>query len=192
MRNLFLFYFLLFTNLVFAQKNVVKGRTIYLPFENPTYTFGLGYERLLNEKLSVQLLYNSTRFTPGFDAKTTESQGFIPEVRYYFGKKEDIRMKAFVAGFVEAIKIKKFGGMPDGNPDYQFIETNGNLISMGVLIGKNYSIGKHFLLDMYIGYRYKIFNYTNTFKDSNGDYYYMDFNDNSSGIRMGMNLGFLF
>ena len=192
MRNLFLFCFLLFSNFVFAQKNIIKGRALYFPFENPTYTFGIGYERVLNEKLSFQLLYNNNRFTPGLDAETTESQGFIPEVRYYFGKKEDFRKKAFIGSFVEVIKIKQFGGMPSYHPDFQFIETNGNLTSLGVLIGKNNSIGKHFLLDMYIGYRYKIFNYTNTFKDSNGDYFDKDYKDNRSGVRMGMNLGFLF
>ncbi len=180
-------------NLSFAQKNIIKGRAIYLPYqENPTYSFGIGYERILNEKISVQVLYNSTRFTPGFDAKTTESQGFIPEVRYYFGKKEDFRKKAFIGGFIEIIKIKQFGGVPEYHPDYQFIETNGNLTSLGVLIGKNNSIGKHFLWDRYIGYRYKIFDYSNTFKNNNGDYYDKDYKDNTSGIRMGLNLGFLF
>ncbi len=192
MRNFLLAIYLLISSTAFAQKNIIKGRAIYLPAENPTYSFGLGYERILNEKITVQLLYNSTRFTPGLDARTTESHGFIPEVRYYFGKKEDFRKKAFIGGFVEIMKIKQFGGMPENSLDYHYIETNGNLTSLGVLIGKNNKIGKHFLLDMYIGYRYKMFNYSNTIRDNNGDYYEVDFKDNRSGIRMGLNFGFLF
>ncbi len=140
---------------VWAQKNSIKGRAIYLPGENPTYSFGLGYERKIIDNLTVQLLYNNSRFTPGFDAPTTETSGLVPEVRYYFGKKKDFRKKPFIGGFVEAYKFKEFGGMPQYNPDYYLVETNGNMTSVGVLIGKNSTIGKRFLIDMYIGFRYK-------------------------------------
>lgn len=183
---------LLVSSLSIAQKNIIKGRAIYLPADNPTYSFGFGYERVIIDNLTVQLLYNSTRFTPGFDAKTTESKGFVPEVRYYFGKKADIRKKMFVGGFTELLKYKETGGMPEYNLDNFLVEANGNLASVGLLIGKNNSIGKNFLIDIYIGFRYKFINGTKTFRTANGEYYYRDYKDKMSAARFGLNLGYLF
>lgn len=71
-------------------------------------------------------------------------------------------------------------------------ETNGNLTSIGILIGKNMAIGKHFMLDVYIGYRHKFFDGERTYRDSNGQYYEVDFKEQEPGARAGLNLGFLF
>ncbi len=177
---------------VWAQKNIIKSRAIYLPGENPTYSFGLGYERKILDNLTVQLLYNTSRFTPGFDASTTESRGLVPEVRYYFGKKKDFRKKPFIGVFVEAYKFKEFGGMPQYNPDYYLVETRGNMTSAGVLIGKNSAIGKRFLIDMYIGFRYKFINGTHSFKRYSGEYFYREHTDSLPEARFGLNLGYLF
>lgn len=90
--------FLLISSIGFAQKNIIKARTIYLPFQTKVYSFGFGYERFVGNKTSVQILYNYKGGTFGFDAPATYVKGFVPEVRYYFGKNEDIRKKGFIAG----------------------------------------------------------------------------------------------
>jgi len=149
MRGLIVFCFLLFTNVAIAQKNVIKARAIYLPFQTEIYSFGLGYERFIGNKTSIQVLYNYKGGTFGFDAPATYVKGFVPEVRYYFGKKEDFRKKCFIAGFIELYKQKEYTGMQEPSFNAYLTETNGNLTSLGVLIGKNMAIGNHFMLDVY-------------------------------------------
>ncbi len=176
----------------FAQKNIIKARAIYLPADNPTYSFGLGYERVITDNITVQLLYNSSQFTPGFDAETTKSQGFVPEVRYYLGKKDDLRKKLFFAVFTELYTFNKTGGMPQYNLDYSWVESNGNMTSLGVMIGKNNSLGKHFLIDIYFGFRYKFEKGINTFRRTNGELFFKDFKEAIPEARFGLNVGYLF
>ena len=177
----------------FAQKNIIKGRAIYLPFQDPAYSFGLGYERFLAEKWSVQILFNSTQVTPGNDASTKEAKGFVPEVRYYFGKQESIRKKWFFAGFSELYWVKSYGGMPSYSKDYYWVEQNGLRSTFGVLIGKNVAIGKHFLVDLYFGGRIKVFSGEDKYKYFyTGEYFYKDTQYTEFRARAGMNLGFAF
>ena len=127
-----------------------------------------------------------------FDAETTESHGFVPEVRYYVGKKDDLRRKLFFAVFTELYTFNKAGGMPQYGPDYSWVESNGSMTSFGVMIGKNNSLGKHFLVDIYFGFRYKFEKGSNTFRTTNGEFFYKNFKDSVPAARFGLNVGYLF
>jgi len=140
----------------------------------------------------VQLLYNNKRGTPGLDAPTTSINGFVPEVRYYLRKKEDLRKKPFVAAFVELYNLKIYPGMPEFNLNYTLNETNGDIISFGVLLGKNIAIGNHFLLDLFIGYKYKLIDGSKTYRNIDGSYFDVAFSDQGSGVRLGVNIGYSF
>ncbi|MEN8249260.1 MAG: DUF3575 domain-containing protein [Bacteroidota bacterium] len=174
-----------------AQSNIIKGRAIYIPLMEEPYSFGIGYERILSDNLSVQLLFNSKRARAGLDGPKRIAHGFVPEMRYYFGKADNFRQKAFVGVFTELMKTVIYPGMQESQ--LQLLETNGTLISPGILIGKNGSIGKRFLIDVYIGYKQKIIIGTDLFYDyGTEEYLERDIVETESGIRAGLNIGVLF
>lgn len=176
-----------------AQKNIVKGRVGIFPLGHKIYSLGIGYERVVSDRISLQLLYNSYGGTFGLDGPSKYYQGIVPEVRYYFGKKESLRRKVFIGGFTEIYKAKLYPGMIEPSLNDYLIETNGISINPGVLIGKNISLGKRFLFDIYVGYRYKIFNGEQNYRDVDTlGTYNKKYQEGKSGIRIGLNLGIAF
>ena len=184
--------FLFFTTAHYAQSNSVKGRIFGVP---EYFTMGIGYERMLNDKTSVQLLFN--RF--GYDLRDTDGQAeftnsLVPEFRYFFGKKkkESINKAAYLGLFTEISKTEIF---PGGEQFGEKIFTGGykKKINPGILIGRNTQIAKRWYAEFYLGVKYK-------FLFESNDYYHTDSQSSvtesssysKAGIRLGINIGFRF
>lgn len=178
---------------VFAQQNIIKGRIAYFPEFGTYYSFGIGYERKVTDNISLQLLYNILGAKGEADGPSSYVNGFVPEVRYYVGNQEEWRKKMFVVGFVEIYQVRAHPGMTETGQNDYLETTSGNSINPGILVGKNISIGMRFLIDIYAGYKFKLFNGQQTYRDMDTNLiYYEDYKEGKSGIRVGINLGFAF
>ena len=155
---------------------------------------GIGYERILNDKFSVQLLFN--RF--GYDQRDTDgsaefTNSLVPEFRYYFGKnkKETLNKAAYLGAFTEISKTDIFTpGAEYGDKIY--LGGTKKMINPGIIIGRNTEIAKRWFAEFHIGIKYKFIVETSN--------YYLNYQtkveemnySNKVGIRMGFNIGFRF
>jgi uncharacterized protein DUF3575 len=192
MRCAILLYLILVANITVAQKNIVKGRVFAIPIIGFNYSLGIGYERMISDKVSCQILYNNYGYDwTNTDGGAINTQGFVPELRYYFGGKDSFRKQMFIGVFTELLRASERPGY-SGPTDIGFF--NGaiaRLINPGLLIGKNVSLGKSWHLDLYLGWKYKFISKTEKYVD-NGSITYINTNEQRSGFRAGVNLAYVF
>jgi hypothetical protein len=186
-----------------AQNNAIKGRFGLIPtFEDGvTYGGGIGFEHLFKQHWSFQLLYNFYHFADDerFNSQISffnqsNNHEFIPELRYYFGKKENFKSNTFLGAYTN-VRIKKtndagliFFDFP--NPQFNFMSVKKiNELCYGLLVGQNLPISKKLYLDVYFG---GSINFTK-------EYLGFDLNDireirksTNRQARVGLNLGYLF
>ena len=188
-KTLFLTLLLIFSIGIFAQKNIIKGRAFKV---SEVFSFGIGYERLIDNHISVQLLYNFY----GYDLISTDGgaqfvHSIVPEVRYYLGKKEN--KKAFLGVFTEVSKAKDYASnfpFPVGPSRIKLKEYIDSFAS-GALVGISNGTKKRWLFEFYIGGK-------NTFAIQTTDYLVgqkkiRERKDISKlKIRIGINLGYRF
>lgn len=163
-----LFSFLAVSTVLFSQTNVLKGRAFYiLPvFSDAGPIVGIGYEKIFPNHFSLQMLYNW--YKKEFDSRIESSQNgvfsnnsqtitreIIPECRYYFGSKDDLRNASFVGIYGISRTTKN-----EDNVNIQFFSANSFLtkkisdIGIGGLIGQNLSMTKRLNIEAYIGVTY--------------------------------------
>lgn len=176
----------------FAQKNVVKGRAVGLPIDGFKFSINLGYERLLTNKLSVQLLYdfrghNMTKY----DGSNTKYHGIIPECRYYILKNDNTRFKGYFGLFTEILIGKSSPPYSTESEKGFYVGAEITQINPGLQAGTNIPLGKKWHLDIYAGY--KIENRKgNSLYNDNGIITPYPFSVQYRKFRYGINLGFEF
>jgi Protein of unknown function (DUF3575) len=185
---------LLLATSVFSQKNCAKGRIIGLPGNTTLFSMGIGYERMVADFWSVQVLINRH----GWDMRSTDGQAeftnaVVPEMRYYFGKyrRETLNKASFLAFFLEGALTKTYPGGETIGP-VPPLDGKSTSLSPGLLLGKNAQLSKLFYFEFYAGAKYRFVHET--------DYYILDDlteiteekNFEKLAPRLGLNLGFRF
>lgn len=176
----------------FAQKNSIKGRAFVVP-RVLYFTLGVGFERMINDNFSTQILFNRM----GYDMRSTDGSAefyncLIPEVRYYFGKKEN--KKLFAGIFTEFSKSKTVSsGYPIemGSNQKMYLGSSKNIIAPGFLLGINNGTKKKWLIEFYLGSKYKFRTETNRYR-LNGETIFEKDKAKKIGLRVGINFGFRF
>jgi hypothetical protein len=191
MKAVLLFSFVLITSYLPAQNNCIKGRIIGV---RQIFTMGVGYERMLSSKTSLQLLFN--RF--GYDFRDTDggaafTHSLIPEYRFYFGKKrkETLNKAAYLGLFTEIAKTNKYGGGEQFGDDI-YVGGYRKMVNPGLLIGRNLEISKKWFAEMYIGFKYQLIKEAETRRlNVQTEVTELHFT-HRAGIRLGMNIGYRF
>lgn len=175
---------------VMAQDGSVKGRILGFPGSLTIFTMGLGYEWMLKDDLSFQVLFN--RY--GYDMRDTDggakfTNSVVPEMRLYVGKKrqETINKAVFLGLFCELSKMDILaGGEQEGTS--VFLGGNRKMISPGILIGKNVEISKRWYAEFYLGSKYIFARERKTYL-INQNKEIKKSNPNKIGLRLGFNIG---
>ncbi len=177
----------------FSQRTAIKGRAFGVPGIN-LFTLGFGFERMLNEDISVQLLFNRM----GYDMRDTDGGAefvnfVVPEVRYYLGEKENKNI--FLGVFTE---FSKTNYASSGYPPDTILATTKifkdeakNTISPGALIGVTNGTKKPFLFEFYLGGKYRLANVTKEYILNQEDVIEKR-NTKKLGVRIGINIGYRF
>lgn len=179
-----------------AQKNVIKGRVFYLPPARglQVFSLGIGLERRLGDDFSLQLLYNLMGSDMGAtDGGGTFIKGFVPEVRYYFGKKktESINKAFFGSVFTEFNQIRYVSGGEIDPDDDNVFRHRSTSINPGVLLGKNARLSDRWYLEFYVGGKARFIKETQT-RVQSGISTTTETRSVKAGMRGGINLGFRF
>lgn len=126
----------------FGQKSVVKSNLANLLISGGS----VHYEHILNEGSSVQagifissLGIEETRFS-GF--------GFVPQYRFYLGKKNDIPHGFF---FAPLLSYQNFSLETDVSNTNQRAKATYSLIGAGADLGKQWLINRGFSIELSIG-----------------------------------------
>jgi Protein of unknown function (DUF3575) len=170
---------------IFAQKDFIKGRLIPLPLDY--YTLGIGYERILKNNFSVQLLCNVYGFNSlRTDGGARQNISIIPECRYFFGEKmnENLPKSTFIGIFTEFLRTNYFNNYQDNNDRTETRYTNS--INPGLLLGQSIKISKSSYIEFYVGKKLTFITSYNT-KISNGTPNFYEEVKTSNGWRFGVN-----
>lgn len=157
MKRLYFFLVLcFFATALTAQKNVLKGRAFAIPgSEGPAlFSLGIGLERILGNDFSVQVLYNRFGYNMhGTDGGATTVSGFVPELRYYFGKQKAVSLnRAAFCSFFTEINYLNFEQSGEGSEETTYSYTDKSTsINPGILVGKNLRIANRWYLECYLG-----------------------------------------
>lgn len=188
---LFLCLLVIFTGTLCAQKNSIKARALGIP---DIYTMGIGYERFLTSKLSVQILFNHYGIdVRKFDGKAEITNALLPELRYYFDSKksESINKQAYLGLFTDFARTNIFIS-EESHPVGSYAVGNRKMIAPGLIIGRNGHISKTWFFESYIGLKYK-------FVIESGTYFPLNQNPvakmtyfDAFGYRVGFNVGVRF
>ncbi|MCC6724032.1 MAG: DUF3575 domain-containing protein [Saprospiraceae bacterium] len=154
MKNTIAILFLLFfLPPVFAQKNALKGHFGVLPTPTAVFSAGIGYERVLADAWSLQLMLNKFGWSQGSSDGPTEITGnAVLEARYHLGRlgNESLKNAFFVGGFVEKFhkKIRSGGEYLEPPPPL-----TGKRWGMGtgLVLGKNFPLFKLLYLEIVAG-----------------------------------------
>jgi hypothetical protein len=140
-----------------SKKNMIKLNLI-APFVK---TFNLAYERVLNEKMGLQVHAYYTGYTDkGEDPETkTEGFGIIPEFRLYLSEKKGAPAGFFVAPFIRFDKFDVTDTYDEGTVNTGTYSDFG----AGLVIGHQAVFSNIVTLEAYIGPQY-VFG-----KESGGD-----------------------
>ncbi|HOY07727.1 MAG TPA: DUF3575 domain-containing protein [Saprospiraceae bacterium] len=186
----------LLSSCVFAQKNVVKGRVFYLPPARglQVFSLGIGLERRIGDDFSLQLLYNLMGSDMGAtDGGGTSIRGFVPEVRYYFGKKktESINKAFFGSVFTEFNQIRYSSGGEIDPDAVNVFRHKATSVNPGILLGKNARLSDRWYLEFYVGGKARFTKETKT-RVENGLSSTTETRFVKAGMRGGINLGYRF
>ncbi|QHT68412.1 DUF3575 domain-containing protein [Rhodocytophaga rosea] len=140
------------------QNNIVKGRIIILPLGGLMYSVGIGYERLIRNHFSLQVLINRS----GIDMSSTDGanevyNNVIPELKYYFNTREVVAKSYYISSFLE---IQQNSITPGGeqSTDNYLISSKQKQASPGLLLGKNFQLSRKLHLETYMGAKYRMGN----------------------------------
>jgi Protein of unknown function (DUF3575) len=202
----------LFAATAFAQKNVVKFNL----FGAFAQSYTLAYERVLNDKMSVQLSVGYRTFKVyDINLLTTEEKltysgpTIVGEFRYYVtNASKDVPRGFYVAPFVRYGSYTYKYSYTDTDPSYSaYNETAKYTITSiggGAMLGYQWLIADRVSLDVFAGPQYKsksISNITETFANgttttissANGGTLVSDKGFGGPvGARVGFNVGFAF
>ena len=187
-----LLVFLLIGPAAWGQQHVLKGRVFATPIPLFLYSLGLGYEHVFANNLSVQVLYNNYGYSNrNMDGNAVNTQGVVPEARYYIGKQESFRQKFFVGVYTEVMLANETAGYAGQSANGTYQGAQYKMLNPGILAGKNISLGKHWHFDVYLGWKYKFMNISEKYSN-NGEIVYVDRNEQKAGMRLGLNLAWVF
>ncbi len=145
--------FLLLATAIFAQKNAAKLHLGGLPTNPMVFSKGLGYERMVAEFWSVQLMFNKYGWDDrGLDGEAEITKNAVLETRHFFGKKSKGTLdKAFFVGcFVEGFHKKVLPGGEWFEPPPPLIGKRWGM-GTGLVMGKNFPLFKIFFLECFAG-----------------------------------------
>ncbi|MFK7771445.1 MAG: hypothetical protein AB8F94_04865 [Saprospiraceae bacterium] len=145
---------LLFTQISFGQNHIIKGRGLYLPGKPILYfNAGIGYEHLLDENLSLQLVYNYS----GNDMRDTDGNAnfkneVVVDCRYYNTEIKPVSQAIFAFAFFSYSNEKnKQSGEIDFTTTPMISKKITTEKSLGAGIGKNFKVSKRFHLEVFAG-----------------------------------------
>jgi hypothetical protein len=179
-----------------AQNNVIKGRVLALPLSGLLmYSAALGYERVMGNHLSLQVLFNHSGLdNRGHDGNAEIYTSLTPELRYYFATHQGLASAFFLAPFAEMQHRRILPGGEDIFIDSYFVNSYQHQISPGLLLGKNFRLSpnpRRLHLELYLGAKYRMGRETireviNNQSIATTEYY------RKYGIRPGINLAYRF
>ncbi len=116
------------------------------------YTVGIGYERVVSNHFSGQILLNNY----GYDGRSTDGNAecltaIIPEVKYYINTTDSLSSSFYRAVFIEMLRKKH---LPSGE-SFDSREREGKQIRPGVLLGKDWQLSQRWHLETYAGVKYR-------------------------------------
>lgn len=180
-----------------AQNNIVKGRIIGLPGDNPkTFSLGIGYERFLNEHISAQILLNRYAFDQSAtDGSSNYTTAVVPEFRNYFREKEFASQSFFWAIFLEFQWIESRVKLDDNisSGPVQVVERPySNAVCPGILIGKNFRLSEKWHIEAYLGPKFFEEKETYIYQYPDGHKEEKQERAGRLGVRAGMNVAYCF
>lgn len=142
-----------FTESALAQKkNIIKGRIFALPISGVVYSIGIGYERLIINKLSLQVMLNNSGFNQKqYDGPSNVYTTFIPEIKYYFQPLDNISSFFYISSFLEIQKRRM-----ESSGESDDVSIKGNYTNPGILLGKNIRLSYRMHFELYLGIKYRI------------------------------------
>ena len=139
-----------------AQKNVFKGRIAGTILPIPAYSMGIGYERFITNRISAQALYNVTGYSYAqSDGNAYDSKTIIPELRYYFNDVKPLN-KAFFVGFFNSFTQTNVSAGGESSTPSLPLSAKQKSNAPGLVLGKNFSLTKHWYIECYAGAKYQI------------------------------------
>jgi hypothetical protein len=209
MKKIFLSFAIMFVCAsAFAQKNVVKLNVPGLLGGN----YMLAYERVLNDKMSVQLAAGYINLSSSTSAWFDDSRsldgslnGFIvvPEFRYYVtNASKDVPRGLYAGGFARIRMVTDKvvdSGDPSDPVNYSYTDKT-NTFGGGVVLGYQALIADVLSIDFFIGPQYKSKSTSRTYVDSNANdtdlaetFPIFKIKEKSgAGVRLGINVGVAF
>jgi hypothetical protein len=137
---IFILLLLFGIELAVAQHNVIKGIGAGWPMRSGgVYTVRVGYERMIGNRLSIQLYFNHKGHQLSVDGGKSIYNSLIPEIRYYFKCQPGFSSSFFLASFVELQRRTDGGGGERDYNDY-YLQGIQKQISPGLLMGKNFRL----------------------------------------------------
>ena len=135
-----------------GQRNVIKARLLAAPIPFAfVYSLGVGYERVISNRVSAQVLYNLYGYDGG--ASDGDAEDFValaPEVRYYFTGTNEIVSSFFGGVFVDLLR----GKLTASGESFSLQSGQKEQVSPGVLLGKNTRLFPRWYLETYLGVKY--------------------------------------
>lgn len=196
-KHLFLLLSLLFlTQFSFAQNHIIKGRGLYIPGSPILYfNTGIGYEYMLNENMSLQLVYNYS----GNDMRDTDGNAnfkneVVLDFRFYNVEIKPLSQALFAFAFVSYSNEKnKQGGEIDFTTTPLILKKITTEKAIGAGMGKNFKISKRFHLEVFAGPKIISREVNTTSSDILSSFVSISKSTSYKlGVRGGINLAFLF
>jgi Protein of unknown function (DUF3575) len=153
---LLLLLFTLFPLSLYGQKNVLKGRFVPLVGRPSFSTMGLGYERFVNDRVSVQLIFNRFGFdNSGFDGSKRRIFVLAPEMRYHFKQQEFKKNRSWFSIFYQYHWIRRENSTFEISiPEIPGLEYR-RAEAFGVLLGIDLFLTKKLSLEVFGGLKYQ-------------------------------------
>ena len=176
----------------YAQKNIIKGRLFAFPGRVKVYSLGIGYERMIAENKSIQVLFNRM----GYDFRDTDGsantfKSIVLEYRYYFGRnsKTDLNKSAFLGLFTE-LASNDYAPSPEIDRTQKYLLSEEQFVlSPGLLIGKNIKVSEACFFDIYFGTKYHFISQKLVYLENNEKTTERS-NHQNIGIRIGLNFAY--
>jgi hypothetical protein len=154
-KHLLLLLPLLFlTQISFGQNSILKGRGLYIPGKPILYfNVGFGYEYLIEENMSLQLVYNYS----GNDMRDTDGNAnfkneVVLDFRFYNIEIKPLSQSLFAFAFISYSDEKnKQGGEIDFTTSPFISKKITTEKALGAGIGKNFKLSKGFHLEAFAG-----------------------------------------
>ncbi len=164
---------------------LLKGR--YLP--SPIgYTIGFGVERQISDELSVVCLYNMFRINAGSEESSNRIRLFSPEIRYHWNGYSN---KSFFASAFVDVGHEEVNHSYTPDVESVIVDHHKKFVGYGLMVGKNLELSSRIYLDFYIGPRWSFLTEDITRMELQ-EVTTVNKDQHTSGLRIGMNLNFIF